>query len=96
MHVRTVAGSRRGGDERKRGVGAIGEEVVLADGSLDALDGVEVAVFADERRAERGNEPTAITACAEVRGDELSGRIDLLLAVEQARELLQQRSRVRA
>jgi hypothetical protein len=59
----------RGGEQRERGVVRAGEELVLADGCLDALDGVEVAVLADERRAERGDEPGPLAAGAEEGGD---------------------------
>jgi len=72
----------RGGEQRERGVVRVGEELVLADGCLDTLDGVEVAVFADERWAERGDEPGGVAAGAEEGGDELPGFVDLLLPVE--------------
>ncbi len=67
---------------------------MLAGSGLDALDGVEVPVLAQEARAERGDEPIRVAACAEVGGGELPGLVDVLLAVEQRRQLGQQRLRV--
>ena len=67
---------------------------MLADGGLDALDRVEVAVLAHERGAERGDEPARIAAGAQERGDELPGLGDLLLTVKQPEEFLQQHVRV--
>ena len=60
-----------------------GQEPVLADAGLDALGRVEVAVLAQQARAERRDEPVRVAARAEVRRDELAGLVDLLLAVEQ-------------
>ena len=60
-------------------------ELVLARGGLDALDRVEVAVLADERRAERGDQPVGRAARGEVRGGERPRLVHLLLLVEQAR-----------
>jgi hypothetical protein len=59
---------------------------VLADGRLEALDRVEVAVLAHQRGAERGDEPARVAAGAQERGDKLARFGDLLLTVEQARE----------
>ena len=69
----------RGGEQRQGGVVGVGVHV-LADGRLDALDRVEVAVLAHQARAERGDEPGRVAAGAEVRRDELRGLVDLLLA----------------
>lgn len=63
---------------------------MLADGRLDALDGVEVAVLADECGAEGGDELPWVAAGAEERGGELPSLVDLLLLVEQARELAEE------
>ena len=67
-----------GGDERQRGVGGAGEQLVLAQGRVDALDGVEVAVLADERGAERRDELPWVAAGAEEGGGKLPSLVDLL------------------
>jgi hypothetical protein len=69
---------------------------VLASSGLDALDRVEVAVLADERCAECRDEPTRVAPSSEIRHDELARLVDLLLAVEKARQRVEQRSRVRS
>ena len=56
---------------------------MLPDGCLDALDRVEVAILADERSAERGDERGRIAAGSEEGGDQLPRFVDLLLPVEQ-------------
>jgi hypothetical protein len=100
---RSVAGiatwrrARRGTALRRRaytGSLAPGSELVLSDGGFNGLDRVEVAVLAHESGAERGDELARVPAGVEEGGDELSGFCDLLLAVEQARKLSQQRVRV--
>ena len=45
-----------GRDEWQRGVSCAGEQLVLANGGLDALDRVEVAVLPHERGAQNGDE----------------------------------------
>jgi hypothetical protein len=60
---------------------------VLAHAGLDALDRVEVAVLAQQARAERLDQRRRVVARSEVGGDELAGLVDMLLAVEQGRQL---------
>ena len=55
---------------------------------------MEVAVLAHERGAERGHQSLRVAAGGEVRRRQLAGLVDLLLAVEQLRQLRQQRFRV--
>ena len=67
-----------------------GEMLVLAGRRLDALNCVEVAVFADERGAEGSDQPARLTAGGQERGGELPRVVDPLLPVEQSRELGQE------
>ena len=68
---------------------------MLPDGGFDALDRVEVAVLADKCTAERRDELGRVPTGAEEGSRKLAGLGDLLLAVEQVRQLLQQRLCVR-
>ena len=60
------------------------------DRGLDGLDRVEVAVLPDERRAQCRDDPGRLASRTEVRSHELSRLVHLLVAIEQARELLEQ------
>ena len=83
----------RGGDQRVGGLGRAAQQRVLGKGGLDRLDGVEVAIFARQRLAERRQQPRFVAAGGQVARDELAGLVDLLLAVEQRQELGQDRRR---
>src|SRR4029077_11509583 len=75
-----------GGDQEDPVAG----QLELAEGRLDALDRVEVAVLAKQSGAERGLQKTRLPARGEVGGDESARLVDLLLVVEQLRERREQ------
>src|SRR6266508_4021875 len=52
-------------DERECLVGRPAQELVLADGGLDALDRMEVAVLTEQARAQRSDQAIGIAARAE-------------------------------
>src|SRR5881409_288040 len=55
-----------GGDQRQGGLVRAAQQLCLARGRLDALDGVEVAVLAEEAASEHGHESSRCAA-----GDEI-------------------------
>src|SRR5436190_19308984 len=78
----------RGRDQRECGVAS--DELVLPDGRLHALDGMEVPVLAEERSTEHRHQSCRISARDEERGDQRSRLVDLLLTIEEPGKLGEQ------
>src|SRR5258708_2838168 len=60
---------------------------ILPKRSLDILDGMKVAIFAQQGFAKRREERACITTSAQIIRDQRAGLVHLLLAVEQIRQL---------
>ena len=78
-----------GGDQDVRRLRRAAQQAVLTEGGFDGLDAVEVAILAQQRLAERGEQAIFVAAIGEVAGDQLAGLVDLLLAIQQRREVAQ-------
>src|SRR5919202_6393133 len=71
----------RGGNQHSRRRRISFTQVVLPERSLNRLNGMEVAILAQQCSTERGEQRPAIRPCAKVTCHELSRFVDLLLAI---------------
>src|SRR5262249_25249607 len=71
------------GDERMRCLWCAAQQLVLAKGNLCRLDGVEVAILAQQCLAKGSKKSSIVASSGEVVRNEFTGLIDLLLAVQQ-------------